>query len=56
MRSLVLAPLMRALQDASTLVAANLPHFTLNIIFLPIEGGSDPYLQWLCSAAAKDPH
>jgi len=56
MSSLVLQPLMRELQDVSALVAANHPHFNHNIIFLPIEGGSDPYLQWLRSATTKAPH
>ena len=41
------------LQDVSALVLANHPYTTPEIIFLPIEGGSDPYLQWLRTAVAK---
>jgi periplasmic divalent cation tolerance protein len=42
--------MMRLLQDVSALVAANHPYSTPDIIFLPIKGGSDPYLQWLRDA------
>ena len=51
MSSRALEHLMRTLQEVSALVAANHPYSTPEIIFLPIEGGSDPYLQWLRDAA-----
>ena len=37
------------------LVAANHPYATPEVIFLPIEGGSDDYLKWLRSVVAKSP-
>lgn len=42
-------------QELSALVSANHPYATPEIIFLPIEGGSDAYLQWLRSSVAN-PH
>ena len=44
--------LMHWLQEVSALVAANHPYTTPEIIFLPVEGGSDSYLQWLRSTVA----
>jgi hypothetical protein len=43
------------MQEISALVSANHPYSTPEIIFLPIESGSDPYLQWLRSAVAPPP-
>ena len=42
-------------QEVSALITANHPYDTPEIIFLPIESGSDPYLQWLRSVVANPP-